>query len=766
MEALAALSLAGNVMQFVDFSSKIISEARAIEKNGESSSIADLQRFALNCTKHATIIRSRLQASIYTRPLSEENQHLVDLAADCEQAGHEFAFYLSTFSTSRTAINFLHILKDSIRIRWRQEAIVTFVEKLESFQRALTLAAILAFQSSVDDNNEDLIFHIKALQNSSDKNNAESIRQNEQTKDMLIAMQSHSTSNLVIHRELQTCLRDISSLHRSTPQNQTILTWLNFRQMAWRYKEICTAYQETFQWIFRPPGPGDAWDDFGNYLSEEGIDAPYFINGKAGSGKSTLFKFIVDNEQTYNKLALWAPQNQLLVLHFFFWNLGTPLQKSRTGMLRAILHEALSKYPELIPSTLPDIYSNWKESYVSDEPTFEEMKRALEMFVEKASQFLKTCIFTDGIDELAGDQKELAQLARSLAGGNVKVVVSSRPINASANVFRGCPTLRLQDLTRHDMDQYIKGNLVGHQAMCQMSRFDPRGAGDLVSEVKLKAEGVFLWVRSVVRLLVDGLEAGDTIMDLQAKLQSLPRDLKDLYREMLSRTLPEYQVQASEILQMFHVWNTYTSHQPLGVVTFAFAMQPLNETFTHPVAPLDLDQYTWLYNSTEARIQSRCCGLLEIGRDCGPTNAALDWASGDDNDGSVVRYMHRTVGEFLVCGEVWEEMSEMTKNSGFNPALNLSSACLSMLKSASTITTARASRILFGNLINLLGSSICFENRALPEYMQCMEQSMSKHQDLFSRLFGREVTRTENWLQYFRSNIGRAISNHNAEPLR
>ena len=74
MEALAALSFAGNVMQFVDFSSKIISEARAIDKNGESSSIADLQRFALSSTKHARIIKSRLQVSSYTRPLSEENQ--------------------------------------------------------------------------------------------------------------------------------------------------------------------------------------------------------------------------------------------------------------------------------------------------------------------------------------------------------------------------------------------------------------------------------------------------------------------------------------------------------------------------------------------------------------------------------------------------------------------------------------------------------------------------------------------------------------------
>jgi hypothetical protein len=74
MEALAAVSLAGNVMQFLHFSSKVISEARTIEKNGGPSSIADLQRFASNSTKQAGIIRSRLQASIYTRPLSEENQ--------------------------------------------------------------------------------------------------------------------------------------------------------------------------------------------------------------------------------------------------------------------------------------------------------------------------------------------------------------------------------------------------------------------------------------------------------------------------------------------------------------------------------------------------------------------------------------------------------------------------------------------------------------------------------------------------------------------
>ena len=672
---------------------------------------------------------------------------------------------MSSFSTSRTTKNFLHNLKDGIRIRWRQDVIVSFVDKLEKLRSALTLATTLALQSSVNGNNENLEFHLRALQISSDEHNKESIRTNKKIQNLLDIMQSNSTSTVTMRQEIQNCLEEIRSLHRSTPQTQTILRWLNFRQMDWRYEEIDLAYRETFEWIFSSPGPSDAWDDFGDYLTREAVDAPYFINGKPGSGKSTLLRFIVDNEQTHEKLSIWAPQGQLLVLHFFFWHLGTPLQKSQTGMLRAILYSALSKHPELISSTLPNIYNNWKDSYLNEEPTFGEMKRAFDLFLDKASQFLKVCVIIDGIDELAGDHKELAHLARSFPRRHVKAVVSSRPINQSINVFRDCPTLRLQDLTRYDMDHYVRGNLVDHEAMRQLSRFAPHVAENLVSEIQSKAEGVFLWVRLVVRLLVDGLEAGDSISDLQRKLDSLPRDLKDLYRRMLSVILPEHQVQASEMLQIFHVWNTYTSFQPLGVILFAFAMQSSDEAFRRPVAPLDLDQYVWLYNNTEARIQSRCCGLLEVRRDRGPPNAILDWASGEDNQGSAVRYIHRTVAEFLVSGEVWEEMCKMTQQSGFNPALNLSSACLSMLKSASDITSGPTVELLRKNLTSLLGSSICFNARGVPKYMQDIEQSIATHWEYFSRLPGGAIFRNRDWLQHFRSDVEYAISKHSIEPL-
>jgi N-acetylglucosamine kinase-like BadF-type ATPase len=74
MEALAAISLAGNVVQFVQVTGQLISEAAAIKRNGEPSSLPQLRNLAANVTKQAGVIKSRLQASGTAQALTEENQ--------------------------------------------------------------------------------------------------------------------------------------------------------------------------------------------------------------------------------------------------------------------------------------------------------------------------------------------------------------------------------------------------------------------------------------------------------------------------------------------------------------------------------------------------------------------------------------------------------------------------------------------------------------------------------------------------------------------
>ncbi|KAF2174479.1 hypothetical protein K469DRAFT_648241, partial [Zopfia rhizophila CBS 207.26] len=443
--------------------------------------------------------------------------------------------------------------------------------------------------------------------------------------------------------------------------------------MTWRYEEIPLAYQKTFQWVFEEPTRPHGWNDFAAHLSRPDLTSPYFINGKAGSGKSTLMKFIVGHPKTKEALAQWASNGELMIVKFFFGNLGTDLQKTSIGMLRALMHDILERYPELIPGVFSGMYQSWRDTAPASEnqPNYIEMKSAFERLIRNSAKFLKLCVFIDGIDEFDGDHKDISEFIRSLASQHVKIVVSSRPITACLNAFHGCPTLKLQDLTEYDMELYVKDNLAAHRSMVELTKRFPQETSELVAELKEKAAGVFLWVRLVVRLLVDGIEAGDDVRDLQRKLRSLPPDLRALYRRMISKMEPDYQVQAAEIFQLLHAWNLYIPDQPFRTIVLSFAVQSPSKAFSQQALPLHSETYQWLCKKTKARVSSRCCGLLDSG------SPQVNYT---EMNGSVVDYLHRTVAEFLASDDVWGEICGMTKASGFDAALSLASACLSMIK--------------------------------------------------------------------------------------
>lgn len=72
MESLVAIGLAGNVVQFVQFAGKLISEMKSIRRNGAPSSISDLRGLIESLTKQTDTILKSLQGS--TSTLSDENK--------------------------------------------------------------------------------------------------------------------------------------------------------------------------------------------------------------------------------------------------------------------------------------------------------------------------------------------------------------------------------------------------------------------------------------------------------------------------------------------------------------------------------------------------------------------------------------------------------------------------------------------------------------------------------------------------------------------
>lgn len=398
-----------------------------------------------------------------------------------------------------------------------------------------------------------------------------------------------------------------------------------------------------------------------------------------------------------------------MILHFFFWNLGTNLQKSHTGLLRALLHAALEQHPELIPAVFPKIYRNYGNSdndediesddindpepeHIDDdetehpevpEPEFIEIKKAFELLIEK-SGYLRLVVFIDG------DHREIAIFLRSLASHHVKLTISSRPLNTCLHSLAGCPTLRLHDLTRRDMTAYVHGELSTHHLMIRLVEFFPTEAPQLASGIVDKAEGVFLWVRLVVRMLIKGLEDGDSLEELQATLSALPSDLRYLYKIKFAKMSIEYQKKSAVMFQLNETWFSVSLDENFPGLLMWYAINNPGATLKQLVGQMLRDQYDWGMSSPIKRLQSRCCGLLEV-RYAGRTLDGLSKipivrgeVSIEDIGKLTIAYLHRTVHEFIIMEELWHEICALTSDACFSIPTRLASACLSAIKLASS----------------------------------------------------------------------------------
>jgi hypothetical protein len=403
-----------------------------------------------------------------------------------------------------------------------------------------------------------------------------------------------------------------------------ILQALNFSTMSHRHIEIVEAHRKTFSWIFHPSqacGGDEAsryrpWSDFTEWLREKsGI---YWINGKAGSGKSTLMRYISDHENTQECLKYWSSSADLLVSSFYFWNSGTPLQRSSIGLLRSLLYDILTRRPELIREFFASEWSSiydWTREGAREEIDFSRSFRRLEKaFIHLSQLALKDimiCLFVDGLDEYDGDPETLIEIFLRISGSpHLKVCVSSRQWLIFEEAFEKYPGLRLQDLTRNDIRCYVIDTLLRNRRMERLQQSNPVDADLLATNIANMANGIFLWVYIVTKSLLDGLRNQDSISDLQRRLDVLPSDLDALYNHMMNHINQLYIKQASRIFQIFVAYAD-AGHRPtvleleLAVTAdYSAAMAPPSE-----MTQFEIDERS---GRMIAHIKSRCEGLLEI----------------------------------------------------------------------------------------------------------------------------------------------------------
>lgn len=484
---------------------------------------------------------------------------------------------------------------------------------------------------------------------------------------------------------------------------QNIMGWLHFPQLRYRFESVKLSHRRTLDWVFgdktarTDEGSTFTWTNFTTWLhSGSGC---YWVRGKAGSGKSTLMKYLYQDERTKYHLLKWSEGRRLITPGFFFWYLGTTLQKSQAGLFRALLYNIFQQWPPLILDLMPELCVPYAQDGISweDEPTMETLWNWFRRLQAIQSQ-VSICIFVDGLDEYVGDHSTMAELFLDMASvcPFIKFVVSSRPINSCLDAFQDSPSLRLENLNRADIRTYVEDNLG--------PKLDVWGLGkcpDLREEIVVKSMGVFLWVHLVVHSLLQGLRDGDTTSELATRLRDLPSDLEQLYIHMLDRIPTAYQSQAAQIFQLVLTRDQVLDRllgerrQRLSALQFSYAIGDADDD----ARQLEVGQTTSLMQAqrgahTDARIRSRCFGIVEVvyrDRTGAPIMHPEVPSFFDKNDPRFhsIEYMHRTAFEFLTQGYVKAKLRDLLSGQPFDPLARLFRSCVVLARTSEPVRVLR-----------------------------------------------------------------------------
>ncbi|RFU27505.1 hypothetical protein B7463_g8821, partial [Scytalidium lignicola] len=661
-EAIAAFSLAANIVQFIDFGVRVTSNFWSFYKAASTTDddapdvetinsdlqnvLKELQSFpepatktglaqlAQECQKAAAQLEKILQPMITVKKRHEEDEKR---QKEDEKRQKEKD---RDFGKREKGFRKRAALKAAFKLSWKEDEIQSLKGRVDQFRSQLILHILASLRDLAHKSisyQREILDVVNSI--SHDSQNAESI-----DSGFAIPFLNFVTSKLdetrqgdtrlQLQQEIRAVIRDSSSESirtslspsmdesRQAILEKRVLASLYYTDMKDREGRISEAYGSTFRWIFNDsPHNERKWDNFKDWLQSD--SQLYWITGKPGSGKSTLMKFVCEkntratDSPTENQsrcvefLQPWARGEQLVIASFYFWNSSIAEQRKQSGLFRTLLFQLLEHEPQLIPAVAP---KRWETLHLFNIDSLDWSEDELgQMLRETASQITKTsrmCLFVDGLDEFDGNHAVLIDLFKDLiTNSQIKLCVASRPWVEFEDAFKHGASLMPEHLTYQDMKEYVSLHMEEKEGFKFLHQREPAYAAQLVENIISKSSGVFLWVRLVVASILGGMAYGDRISDLQKRLDALPPELEELYDKMLSSLDPFYLEHAAQLFKFVQV-----SLSPPYLLTLACADEDDSflSVLKRDMQPFSINQVRVLHETMRRRINSRCKGLLEV----------------------------------------------------------------------------------------------------------------------------------------------------------
>ena len=642
LTGLATVGAVSALLQVIDFSAKVIKETKKLVESSDDALRENIivERLTL---EHANLADRLIAYNTEGRELDANERAVDKLAQECKTEAAKLLNQLNQLKIdtgltgAKRVWQTARMAQKALRQRKAIQQQQRYLGQLHNQLSTQLLHILRITQLSVFENLLDRL-------DQAESKNASAVLESKQA--ILGAVEAWSKQHSTAAQGFTAAyfkLEQRMAQQGEDDKKQLILESLHFAEMRQRRQAIPKAYQDTFEWIFtNTASPFLRW-----LTSNEDM---FWISGKAGSGKSTLMKYLSAHKYTKYFLRQWAGNDRFVLVDSYLWNPGTAMQRSERGMLQEILYQILSRDVDLIKAAFPDRWEEDLSNLRKPEPwSRDELLEALQIILKQDEQQTRYFFAIDGLDEYSGedDRTSLVETIQWLAKlPGIKMCVSSRPWNVFSNAFERLPgKLYLEDITREDISLYIHGRLT--PLLRNRPNFTP-----LVTRIIDKAQGVFLWVFLVVRSLREGLEEGDSITILHKRLEEFPSDLEDYFRLIMSRVSKTYRKQTSQALKMASMLIKDDSpHQIYDSPTFLSFWLLSQGTLDGPDFAFDFEMQEVGQDEVEAmaldtkRFLNACCkDFLYL------SNANLEMR--DDGVAEQVDFLHRTVYDFLQNDDV------------------------------------------------------------------------------------------------------------------
>lgn len=328
MSGLAAVGVVANIFQLLEFTAKLAKQTREILRSttGRTGETQRLEQLVAEYDRLSTAI---CKDGEKMRPRTQADTELDNIARLCKE---QAADLLGQFSNLR-----LDNTQRGVKRTWKgieKAAKSAFVKReLETkHQRLAELNSQLAAR---------VLIMLKAELSDVSSVLQELDLKGQHTLDDVLDLKKVILDAIAAEQESRDVKKRVDKILKSL--------WVP--EMNQRHKVIPEAYAQTYEWAFETSSSFYQWLDDGTDL--------FWIRGKAGSGKSTFMKFIAAHVKCQKALEKWLGEDDLVIADFYFWYLGTEMQKSIRGLLQSIVHRIISKRPDLTSTLCPQ---RWREA--------------------------------------------------------------------------------------------------------------------------------------------------------------------------------------------------------------------------------------------------------------------------------------------------------------------------------------------------------------------------------------------------------------------